>query len=130
MRARVGLIVVAMMVMIVAGAVRGDEPPAKERELAKENARLQAEVEALRAEVKGLKEKLAAQPQVRVVPYGELKGLPGGLRWAPPATAPGTPGVVVPQGGEVKGMPEGTVRREFNGLPYYVIPLRGAGGEK
>jgi outer membrane murein-binding lipoprotein Lpp len=126
MRAKVGLIAVAVMGMVVAGAVRGDEPPAKERELAKENARLKAEVEALRAEVKGLKEKLAERPQLQVVPYGELKGLPGGLRWAPPATtAPVPPGGVVPQGGAAPGMPPGTVRREFNGLPYYVIPMRG-----
>lgn len=127
MRAKLGLIAITVMGMIVAGSVRGDEPSAKERELARENAALKAELEALRAEVKGLKEQLQKRPQLQVVPYGEMKGIPDGLRWAPPATTvPVPPGVVVPQAGEVKGMPQGTVRREFNGLPYYVIPMRGA----
>jgi hypothetical protein len=122
MRVKIGLLMVAVLGLVAVGAVRADGPAEREQALLKENAQLKAQVEALRAEVKALREQLQARPNVSVVPYGELKGLPGGLRFAPPATEPGA---VVPPSGAVQGMPEGTVRREFNGSAYYVIPMRG-----
>jgi len=129
MREQFGLVFVVILVvvsvLVVPRPIRADGPSEKEQSLVKENAQLKAQVEALKAEVKALREQLQARPNVSVVPYGELKELPDGLRFAPPATAPGL--VVPPPAGEVKGMPQGTVRRQFNGLPVYVIPMRGAG---
>jgi outer membrane murein-binding lipoprotein Lpp len=131
MRANIVLVAVACLVIFTTVSLRADEPSGKEQASAKENAQLKAQVEALKAEVKALREQLQARPpQLQVVPYGELKGLPGGLRFAPPATVPVPPGAVVPEYGPVQGMPEGTVKRQFNGLTYYVIPMRGAAGEK
>jgi hypothetical protein len=84
------------------------EAPAGTRDLARENAELKAQVEALRAEVKALKAQLRAGSELRMVPYGVV---------------PVPPGQSSPIPSPAERMPEGTVRREFNGAPVYVIPL-------
>jgi outer membrane murein-binding lipoprotein Lpp len=86
------------------------EAPAGAKDLARENVELKAQVEALRAEVKALKAQLRAAPELRMVPYGVVPAPPG-------------QSLPIPTPVPAERMPEGTVRREFNGAPVYVIPL-------
>ena len=103
------LLVAAVLAILIAAAAapsRANPPTADERALAREVAELKAEVEALRAEVRALK---ARAPDL------QLKRLQFALPPAPPPlTVPARPS---------DAMPEGTVRRQFNGAPIYIIPL-------
>ena len=99
---------IALCVLATPLPLSAEDGGTGQRDLARENVELKAQVETLKAQIKALQAKLRAQNELQSIPY----------RIAP--TQPSAPAIVPPS----DGMPNGTVRREFNGSTIYVIPLR------
>ena len=96
----------AMLTIVALGImapVRG-AAPTTQPDLAAENARLKARVVELEAQVKTLTDLLhrGGHPAVRNFEFSL------------------TPGPTSPR------MPQGSVRKEFNGIEFYIVPLRSA----
>lgn len=98
MRRAIVVLVAGGLVFLALGA-KGDSPDSVE-----------AELRALRAEVAALQkrlEKLEKQIQLGRMPRGYSRSIP-------------------PMFFKEPGLPKGWQKKEFNGVPYYVIPLQGA----
>ena len=108
----------ALGLLLLAPPAGADAPTAREQALSRENAELKSQVDALRAEVRALRDALRTRPGALVVPPADLKGLPDGLKIIPRATVPATTPALPSD-----SMPQGTVRRQFNGATVYIIPL-------
>ena len=100
-----GLVLTAAVALFVAPAAGADTKADRERDLERRVAELEKQNESLRQELRSSEQRnkrLARELAERRVPVQRL-------RPAPPA------------GAEV---PHDWVRREFNGQPYYIIPLQ------
>ena len=107
-RARTFVALIALCVLATPLPLSADEGGTGQRDLARENVELKAQVETLKAQIKALQAKLRAQNELQSIPYRIVPTQPSAPAPVPPAD----------------GMPNGTVRREFNGSTVYVIPLR------
>jgi hypothetical protein len=101
------------------------EPRPREREpdLARENARLRAEVESLTSRVARL------ESRVKELEAGKPPAPKAPLRFAPPQVVPKVvpkaPGAVDPRSPtQSRPVPEGWQEREYNGMKFYIVPLR------
>jgi cell division protein FtsB len=124
-RAKIGLVMVGMVLSFVAPALRAEdagkenaELRAKVEALQRQNAELSAKLEAMRADVARVKAEVERMRKLDAARQ-ELKGIEG-LEMVPPAPAQ-PPVMVLPK--EEKTMPPGTVERKFNGVSVYVVPL-------
>ena len=117
--------VVAILGMLSVFAAYAAEP-APERDLAKENAELQAKVEKLQKRVRELEAELARRsfvlptPPIPALPPTQPSPfyIPNPFA-TPKPKSPSVPIVPSPQ-----WVPGGWQEREFNGLHYYLIPLQ------
>jgi hypothetical protein len=99
----------------VAGATSGNSD--REKELLTEVAQLRKRVELLEEKLKTLEARPAQAP--------ELPAPPMNLNYTP-----SPPAMVVPLLDQTSPnrLPSGTIEREFNGTPYYIIPIHNTGG--
>lgn len=113
-----GSFVIAVVAATVFAQRRAAEAPRTEYE----RAVLQAQIERLEARIAKLEEEVRAlRKQREVVITPQVPGEPGKVpEWKLDLVpAPGVPG---------QPLPPGWQKREFNGLPIYVVPLEKAGG--
>jgi hypothetical protein len=123
------IVAIACLVLGIAPALRSQTAPAQ-RDLERENAQLRERIGNLEAMVKDLQEQnsrlrarlKAPMPTTRPFDFRFPKGaIP--LPPAPALPVPKEPVVPMPpKAPDVPEPPKGE-RREFNGQPYYVIPL-------
>jgi hypothetical protein len=115
------VVLLAVVALFVASLpLRADAPSAKEQALTREIAELKSQVEALRAEIKALKTMVQALSDRQAILHTELRFVPEAVPANPvlPPTAPSDQ------------MPEGTVRRQFNGSTLYIVPLTSGASTK
>ena len=87
-------------------------------DLAKENARLRGEVEMLKSRVSVL------ESRVRELEAGTPSAPKPAPRPTQPQVVPKAPRLVPGQPGRERPVPEGWQEREFNGMRYYIVPLK------
>jgi len=120
------LALLCLLTPLTLGAGRedgGNAPPPAEpgrRDLQRENTRLRAEVESLKSRVSVLESRVkelevgkppAPRPAPRVVPPQVVPKPRFAPRQSDPLNAP-------------RPLPEGWQERKFNGMTYYIVPLR------